>query len=147
MEDKDFIQVKSYSSAPISELEAAEFVPYNPLNRPPVHYAKPIIALILYVALFVGICFIPVGAWWIRALMLIGYSLIYFSLIAKRAVIWMVHLYQNKASDETRLKCAFEPSCSEYMILAVRKYGVIRGVLKGINRLSRCGKESGIDYP
>jgi putative component of membrane protein insertase Oxa1/YidC/SpoIIIJ protein YidD len=145
MEDKDFMQVRAYSSSPIPETE--EFVPYNPLNRPPMHYTKPIIALLIFIAQFVGLCLIPLGAWWIRALVLLGYSILYGAVIAKRAVIWMVHLYQNKASDETRLKCAFEPSCSEYMILAVRKYGVIRGVCKGIHRLRRCGKEHGIDYP
>lgn len=87
------------------------------------------------------------GKWWLTALTLIGYSLIYFSVIAKKAVIWMVHLYQNKASDETRLKCVMEPSCSVYMILAVEKYGVIRGVYKGIRRLFRCGDVCGVDYP
>ncbi|MBR2615982.1 MAG: membrane protein insertion efficiency factor YidD [Clostridia bacterium] len=68
--------------------------------------------------------------------------------MAKSAVIWLVHLYQNKASDRTRLKCMFEPSCSEYMILAVEKYGVVRGVFKGIRRLLRCHPPNGgKDYP
>jgi uncharacterized protein len=34
--------------------------------------------------------------------------------------------------------CRFEPSCSEYMILAVRKYGPIYGVAKGVHRVCRC---------
>ena len=34
--------------------------------------------------------------------------------------------------------CRFEPSCSEYMILAVRKYGPIRGAAKGVRRICRC---------
>lgn len=124
-----------------------EFVPHNPLERPPVHYKKPIIALSVYIVQFIGLCFLPFSKWWITALVLIGYSLAYFAVIAKKTVIWLVHLYQNKASDETRLRCVMEPSCSVYMILAVNKYGVIRGVYKGIRRLFRCGKESGIDYP
>ena len=65
-----------------------------------------------------------------------------------QALIWCVHLYQNKASDATRLKCVFEPSCSEYMILAVNKYGFFRGVYKGIRRLQRCHPPNGgKDYP
>ena len=34
--------------------------------------------------------------------------------------------------------CRFYPSCSEYFILAVRKYGPIRGAAKGVGRLCRC---------
>jgi putative membrane protein insertion efficiency factor len=34
--------------------------------------------------------------------------------------------------------CRFEPSCSEYMIQAVRKYGPVRGAAKGVWRVCRC---------
>jgi putative membrane protein insertion efficiency factor len=34
--------------------------------------------------------------------------------------------------------CRFTPSCSEYFILAVRKYGPICGACKGIARICRC---------
>ncbi|MBR2972150.1 MAG: membrane protein insertion efficiency factor YidD [Clostridia bacterium] len=124
-----------------------EFVPNNPLERPKINYVKPIIAFLVYALQFVGLFFIPYGKTWIKVVVLIAYSLIYFSFIAKRTVIWLVHLYQNKAPDEVRLKCVMEPSCSVYMILAVEKYGVIRGVYKGIRRLFRCGDVSGVDYP
>lgn len=144
MENNDRIIVWAGDS-PCDDEE--EFVPHNPLERPTIRYTKPIIALVVYIAQFVGLCFLPYGKWWLTALTLIGYSLIYFSVIAKKAVIWLVHLYQNKASDETRLKCVMEPSCSVYMILAVEKYGVIRGVYKGIRRLFRCGDVCGVDYP
>ena len=144
MENEDRIIVWAGDSEKTDE---DEFVPFNPLERPPVSYKKPIIALSVYAVQFIALCFIPYPKGWMSALTLLGYSLIYFSFIAKRAVIWMVHLYQNKASDETRLKCVMEPSCSVYMILAVEKYGVIRGVYKGIRRLFRCGEVSGVDYP
>ena len=123
------------------------FIPHNPLNRPKISYIKPIIAILVYVAQFIGLLFIPYGKLWIEIAVLAIYSLVYFAFIAKRTVIWLVHLYQNKAPDEVRLKCVMEPSCSEYMILAVEKYGVIRGVFKGIHRLFRCGNDEGIDYP
>lgn len=124
-----------------------EFIPNNPLERPEIKYTKPIIAFSVYVVQFIALALIPYGKWWITTLVLVAYSLIYFAFIAKRTVIWIVHLYQNKASDETRLRCTMEPSCSVYMIMAVEKYGVIRGVCKGINRLFRCGKENRVDYP
>lgn len=34
--------------------------------------------------------------------------------------------------------CRFEPSCSQYMIEALRKYGPVRGLLRGIARVGRC---------
>jgi putative membrane protein insertion efficiency factor len=34
--------------------------------------------------------------------------------------------------------CRFEPSCSRYMIGALRKYGLFRGLARGIGRVSRC---------
>jgi putative membrane protein insertion efficiency factor len=35
--------------------------------------------------------------------------------------------------------CRFQPSCSEYMIEAVTKYGPMRGACKGVWRICRCG--------
>ena len=148
MEDKNRIVVSASTTKLVpTEEEEEKFVPHNPLNRPKMHYAKPIIAFSVFVIQFVLLCLIPYPEWWICAIVLSVYTVAYMSFIAKRTVIWLVHLYQNLAPDEVRLKCCFEPSCSEYMILAVQKYGVIRGVYKGIHRLLRCGNEHGIDYP
>ena len=61
----------------------------------------------------------------------------------KSILIWFVHVYQHFASDERRERCRFEPSCSEYMIQALQKYGVIKGLIKGIKRLLRCKPPNG----
>jgi len=34
--------------------------------------------------------------------------------------------------------CRFTPTCSEYAILAIEKYGIIRGSLLGIKRILKC---------
>jgi len=34
--------------------------------------------------------------------------------------------------------CPFQPSCSQYMIDSLEKYGAIRGLFKGIWRIFRC---------
>ncbi len=34
--------------------------------------------------------------------------------------------------------CRFTPSCSEYFIEAIRKYGPARGSWKGLGRVCRC---------
>ena len=45
--------------------------------------------------------------------------------------------------------CRFEPSCSEYFIQAVQKYGPLRGACKGAWRICRCNPfcRGGIDPP
>ena len=48
-----------------------------------------------------------------------------------------------------RITCVFYPTCSEYMILAIEKYGVFKGVIKGIHRIGRCrkGTPPSVDIP
>jgi uncharacterized protein len=45
--------------------------------------------------------------------------------------------------------CRFQPSCSEYFIGAVNKYGPVHGACKGVGRICRCGPWSagGFDPP
>lgn len=131
--------------------------PNNPLNRPEIHYGKMILSLIGLAVLVIVVYLVtgPISSTVgvkietiNRIFLCMAVSVIYIWILSRRAVIWFVHLYQNKASDATRLKCVFEPSCSEYMILAVKKYGTIRGVIKGIRRLLRChAPNGGEDYP
>jgi putative component of membrane protein insertase Oxa1/YidC/SpoIIIJ protein YidD len=67
----------------------------------------------------------------------------------KHAVILAIKLYQHYAPDEIRRRCLFMPTCSEYAIMAVRKYGTIIGLCKSYYRLVyRCqGNIYTIDYP
>ena len=64
--------------------------------------------------------------------------LVYSIFNIKSIILSSVKIYQRIAPKKIRLKCRFEPSCSQYMILAIEKYGVIKGVNKGIKRLSKC---------
>ena len=74
--------------------------------------------------------------------------LAYIFLTTKRMFICAIKLYQKYAPDSLRNKCRFEPSCSEYMILAIEKYGLIKGLQKGICRLKRCNIDGGgYDFP
>jgi putative membrane protein insertion efficiency factor len=118
--------------------------PKNPLNRPKMNYWKPVVALLIYAVVLTGLHFVPDWSGWLC----LGWTLVYFAAIAKRTLIWFVHLYQNLAPDHVRLKCVFTPSCSEYMIMAVNKYGFFRGAFTGVCRLLRCHPPNGgEDYP
>jgi putative membrane protein insertion efficiency factor len=52
--------------------------------------------------------------------------------------ILLVRIYQILVSPLFGKTCRFYPSCSQYFILAVRKYGLIRGSWKGGTRICRC---------
>ncbi len=49
-----------------------------------------------------------------------------------------VRFYQCCLRPVLPAVCRFQPSCSEYMILAVRKYGPLRGAWRGTRRICRC---------
>lgn len=49
-----------------------------------------------------------------------------------------IRLYQKTLSPLLGPVCRFHPSCSNYTIEAIRKYGPIRGLWKGTKRICRC---------
>lgn len=67
----------------------------------------------------------------------------------KPALIGAIRLYQRYAPERVRRKCLFKPTCSEYAILAIEKYGVIQGLHKSYIRLfKKCrGRIYRIDDP
>lgn len=53
-------------------------------------------------------------------------------------IIALVWCYRFTLGPVLGGHCRFEPSCSQYMIDAVRKHGPFRGGFRGVRRLSRC---------
>lgn len=53
-------------------------------------------------------------------------------------LILVIRLYQVTLSPLLGPACRFEPSCSRYMIGALQKHGVIKGLWKGTGRVLRC---------
>lgn len=53
-------------------------------------------------------------------------------------MVLLVRCYQWLLSPLLGRTCRFHPSCSEYFIQAVRKYGLFRGGWKGVCRIGRC---------
>ena len=66
----------------------------------------------------------------------------------KWTAIGAVLVYKATAPMSVRSRCLFKPTCSTYMIMAIYKYGLFIGVIKGIRRILRCKPPNGgIDYP
>lgn len=58
--------------------------------------------------------------------------------IAVEGVCLLIRGYQLAIAPLLGEVCRFEPSCSRYMVGALRKYGLFRGLWKGTGRLLRC---------
>ena len=67
----------------------------------------------------------------------------------KKLLISMIELYRNYISPLKKPCCRFYPTCSQYAILAIKKYGALRGTLKAVRRILRCNPfgKGGVDYP
>ncbi len=74
--------------------------------------------------------------------------------LAQRTVLGFIRMYQHTLSPDhgplfqgSTLGCRFYPSCSEYTVRAVVRYGAVCGTAKGIQRILRCTPwaEGGVD--
>ncbi len=116
------------------------------LHRPKINWWRIVLSTILPLALAVLLGF---GLYaWIESLLwsiiIPISSLFLYTLIRLKALLLcLIRLYQRFAPDRVRNRCRFEPSCSEYAILAIQKYGVLRGTRKSIGRLRRCNVNGG----
>jgi putative membrane protein insertion efficiency factor len=50
----------------------------------------------------------------------------------------LIRGYQVIVSPILPPACRFSPTCSQYAIEAIAKYGVIRGIVMGMRRLLKC---------
>jgi hypothetical protein len=55
-----------------------------------------------------------------------------------RMFIMLVRGYKYLLSPLFPPACRFHPTCSAYVIEAIKKYGALRGIGKGLWRLLRC---------
>ena len=56
----------------------------------------------------------------------------------KIVLIKLVKAYQRFISPLFAPRCRFYPTCSNYFLQAVEKYGAIKGSMLGIKRILRC---------
>lgn len=56
----------------------------------------------------------------------------------KFALIYLLRAYKLILSPLLPPACRFTPTCSEYTMEAIEKYGALRGMYMGVRRLLRC---------
>jgi len=139
----------------INQMKKAEAESLCRLNRPKVRLFPQILYLGLFITfLIIGFALadnisqaINIDKKVIVAIVLLVVFMIVF-FFSKSFCIWIIEIYQKYAPSKVRLSCRFEPTCSQYMKLAIYKYGVLKGVIKGVKRLTRCHPPNGgEDYP
>lgn len=55
-----------------------------------------------------------------------------------KVLIFMIRLYQRFISPLFPRQCRFYPTCSEYSVLALQKYGLRKGGLLALRRIVKC---------
>jgi len=58
--------------------------------------------------------------------------------ITKRALIRVIKTYKKFISPLLPLSCRFYPSCSQYALDAIDKYGSLKGLLLATFRILKC---------
>jgi putative membrane protein insertion efficiency factor len=58
--------------------------------------------------------------------------------IARLVASSPILVYQKVISPAMPRRCKYEPTCSRYAVLAIREYGIIRGLVLAAWRLLRC---------
>jgi len=56
----------------------------------------------------------------------------------KKILIFLIKFYKKYISPVLPDSCRFYPTCSEYAMGAINKYGVLKGSIKSIYRILRC---------
>lgn len=121
--------------------------------RPKFYLKKESIQVIVSLLLLLPYLFVifilrdSISTWFMTIILFLGILLFLFCQL-KNLLLIAIFLYQRFAPQLIRSSCLFKPSCSEYMRLSIMKYGVCKGVIKGLNRLRRCRPPNGgIDEP
>ena len=63
-------------------------------------------------------------------------------------ILGLIYFYKIFISPLFGKSCKFKPSCSTYMLIAIKEWGIIKGIYLGTKRILRCNpfnKHCGLD--
>lgn len=67
----------------------------------------------------------------------------------KRIMLWLINFYRKGISPLTPPACRFIPTCSEYAMQAIERYGAWKGGWLTLRRLLKCHpfhRQESIEY-
>lgn len=64
----------------------------------------------------------------------------------KKLLIGLIRFYQRFISPAFPARCRYTPTCSQYALEAVTKYGAVKGGFLALKRILRCHPFSKRDY-
>lgn len=56
----------------------------------------------------------------------------------KKLLLWLIRWYRREISPRKRPCCRFIPTCSEYALEAVERFGAVKGGAMALWRILRC---------
>jgi len=56
----------------------------------------------------------------------------------KGLLLWMIRFYRRHISARTAPSCRFRPTCSQYALTAVQRFGALKGGGMALWRILRC---------
>ncbi len=62
----------------------------------------------------------------------------FLSKTIEKIIVILILLYQNTVSFLIGPSCRFSPSCSNYALLSIRRFGVKKGITLSLKRLIKC---------
>lgn len=67
-------------------------------------------------------------------------------MILQYIIIGLIRFYQTAISPLTPPTCRFTPTCSQYALEAIKKYGPLKGGWLALKRILRCNPWGGSGY-
>ena len=64
----------------------------------------------------------------------------------KQLLIRLIRFYQRHISAHTAARCRYTPTCSQYAIEALERFGALKGSFLTVKRLLRCNPWGGYGY-
>lgn len=67
----------------------------------------------------------------------------------KQIMLWLIRFYRKGISPLTPPSCRFIPTCSEYAMQAIERYGALKGGWLALRRLMKCHpfhRQNSIEY-
>ena len=62
----------------------------------------------------------------------------FLSQLPKRGMLWLIRFYRAPTSPHFPACCRYTPTCSQYALEAIQKYGALKGGWLALRRILRC---------